>query len=158
MGYYDVIQPVDGDASYDGDFAAWAFDQARRLRAMKSNDIDVANLAEEIEDLGKSVVSKMESLIRIILLHLLKWDHQPLFRSASWEISINRSRRELIKHLKKHPSLKAIRDAAVVDVYEDARFAAAEETGMSLKHFPENNPYSWDQIMTREVSRLDPEL
>ncbi len=157
VGYYDVIQPVDGVATYDGDFAAWAFDQAKRLRALKSNDLDIKNLAEEIEDLGKGVVNKLESLLKVVLLHLLKWDHQPLFRGSSWEVSVSKARRQIAKHLRRHPSLKAICDQAVVEAYDDARYDAAEETGMALKHFPVVNPYDWDAIMDRALKRSDPE-
>ena len=158
MGYYDVIKPVDGIATYDGDFTAWAFEQARRIRELRSNDIDIANIAEEIESLGKGEVSKLESFLRLIMLHMLKWDYQARFRGASWESSVRKSRRHLAKHLKLNPSLKPILGAAIADAYEDARDAAAEETGFPEKYFPEENPYDFKTIMTRELKRMDPEL
>lgn len=158
VGYFDIIQPVDGDASYDGDFAAWAFDQAKRLRALQSNDIDVANIAEEIESLGKGEVSKLESFLRLIVLHMLKWDYQSRYRGASWEKSIRISRRHVTRHLKANPSLKPVLSTAIADAYEDARDEAAAETGFPEKYFPEANPYSFETIMTRELKLMDPEL
>ena len=157
MGYYDVIQPIDGDASYDGDFTAWAFDQARRLRALQSNDIDVANIAEEIEDLGKGEVNKLESFLRLILLHILKWDNQPSYRSKSWARSIVSHRRHATKQLRKNPSLKAVLDETIEDAYDMAVTDAVRETGLGANSFPETNPYTFDTIMNRELRLDDPE-
>ena len=47
--------------AYDTDFAAWAAEQAGLLRAGLVNSIDFRNLAEEIEDMGKSEQRAMES-------------------------------------------------------------------------------------------------
>ena len=157
VDYYDVIQPINGNASYDGDFAAWAFDQARRLRALKSNDIDIDNVAEEIESLGKGEVNKLESFLRLILLHLLKWDNQPSHRSKSWAQSISTHRRHAAKQLRKNPSLKAVLDEAVEDAYDLAVGDAVRETGLSEKRFPETSPYNFDTIMNRELRLDDPE-
>lgn len=157
MGYGDRIQPVDGEATYDGDYTAWAFDQARRLRALNSNDIDAANLAEEIEDLGKGEVSKLESFLRLIILHMLKWDYQPGRRTRSWGDSIRIHRRHTEKQLRKNPSLKAVLDEEVGEAFEIARLEAIIETGLSPKHFPEVNPYTFDVIMNRELRLDDPE-
>jgi len=157
MGYYDVIQPVDGVATYDGDFTAWAFDQARRLRALQSNDIDVAHVAEEIEDRGKEEVARLESFLRLIILHMLKWDYQPNRRSRSWRNSVMIQRKHAAKHLKKNPSLKHVLDQEFGDAYEVARLEAIDETGLPDRIFPETNPYTFDTIMNRELRLDDPE-
>lgn len=60
---------------HDTDFVSWAFDQAARLRSMpqlNNAGLDVENLAEEIEDLGRSEIDKIHSLIRQAIVHLLK--------------------------------------------------------------------------------------
>jgi len=157
MGYWDRIQPVDGDVSYRGDFTAWAFDQARRLRALKSNDIDIENVAEEIESLGKGEVNKLESFLRLIQLHLLKWDNQPSHRSQSWAQSIAIHRRHAAKQLRKNPSLKTVLDETIEDAYDLAVGDAVRETGLSEKRFPETSPYTFDTIMNRELWLDDPE-
>ena len=64
---------------YDRDFVAWSRQQAEALRAAAcdgSNQvIDWQNLAEEIEDLGKSVRRELENQIRRIVRHLLKLEY-----------------------------------------------------------------------------------
>ena len=157
MGYYDVIKPIDGVATYEGDFAAWAFEQARRIRALRSNDIDIANIAEEIESLGRGEAHKLGSFLRLILLHLLKWDYQSGFRSKSWRASVAVHRRHAARQLSENPSLKAILGDEIAEAYDLARLEAVKETGLSFKRFPEINPYDFDVIMNRELKLDDPE-
>ena len=61
---------------YDRDFYAWTQDQAAALRAwpeaMRPNVLDIAHLAEEIEDLGSAQRTAAGSLLRQILIHLPK--------------------------------------------------------------------------------------
>src|SRR5262245_45371071 len=75
-------------ARYDRDLYSWAVEQAALLRAGRVAEADVLNIAEEIDDVGNEQYDKLESALRVILLHLLKWDHQPERRSRSWWASI----------------------------------------------------------------------
>ena len=51
--------------------------QAELLRAGRLSEIDPAAIAEEIDDVGEEQYDKLESALRVLMLHLLKWDHQP---------------------------------------------------------------------------------
>ena len=63
---------------YDEDFYLWTQEQAAALRGMsRSNLLDVEHLAEEVEDLGRSQLNKVRSLLRLILLHLIKLALEP---------------------------------------------------------------------------------
>ena len=79
---------------HDLDIVAWADEQARELRALSarpdlSNLLDWANLAGEIEDLGKSQVAAVRSKLRLILLHLVKLLSDPEAVSrAHWRAEI----------------------------------------------------------------------
>jgi Domain of unknown function DUF29 len=78
---------MDRRALYDEDIYAWAQQQAEALRRLAAtrrnlpNELDLENVAEEIEDVGKSELSKVESFIRLILIHLLKAASAPQARS-----------------------------------------------------------------------------
>ena len=64
-----------GLTHHEVDFVGWAFDQAARLREipqLNNAGLDVENLAEEIEDLGRSEINKIHSLIRQAMVHLIK--------------------------------------------------------------------------------------
>ena len=49
------------EASYEEDFYSWAHEQAARLRAGDWQAVDVANVAEEIETLGRSEAAALRS-------------------------------------------------------------------------------------------------
>jgi len=59
---------------YDRDIVAWSEQQAVALRARKGGDnaLDYDNLAEEIEDVGKSEQRACRSFVERIIEHLLK--------------------------------------------------------------------------------------
>ena len=68
-------------ASYDQYVYAWSQEQARLLKAGRLDEVDAENVAEEILDVGRNEYDKLESALRVLLTHMLKWDHQPERRS-----------------------------------------------------------------------------
>ena len=76
----------------EADLYSWALRQAELLRAGRLSEIDAAAIAEEIDDVGEEQYDKLESALRVLMLHLLKWDHQPDRRSRSWTLSIREHR------------------------------------------------------------------
>jgi hypothetical protein len=136
---------------YEEDFYAWANEQAERLRRGEWARVDALNLAEEIEDLGRELHHKLQSAFPVILLHLLKWDHQPEKRSRSWTVSIETHRLDVEALLEKHASLRPRLDEAIRGAYRRARIEAAGETGVDKQAFPSECPYSLDEIMTRPI-------
>lgn len=141
-----------GPDHLDRDLYAWAYEQAQALRRGRFSDLDALNLAEEIEDLGGEIYNRMESALRITLMHLLKWDHQPEKRTRSWHLSIRNGRLDVQDGLKRHPSLKRRLPAAIAKAYRRARIDAAGETGLDEDVFPDECPYSFESIMNRQVS------
>jgi hypothetical protein len=138
-------------ARYDHDLYSWAVEQAALLRAGRIAEADALNIAEELDDVGNEQYDKLESALRLILMHLLKWDHQPQRRSRSWHATILVQRNHARKVLRKNPGLKPLIDEAVNDAYQDARIEAAAETQLEYEAFPASCPYSWAQIMERPV-------
>ena len=65
------------EVKYEQDFYGWTQEQARLLREGRFAELDVANVIEEIETLGRSERRELVSRLRVLLLHLLKWQHQP---------------------------------------------------------------------------------
>jgi hypothetical protein len=141
-------------ADYERDLYAWAFEQAALLRAGQFKEIDIANIAEELETLGRSEFRAYASAYRVLLLHMLKWDHQPDKRSRSWWASIAVQRGRLQEVLADNPSLNTRRNEAVARGYREARLRAAEETGLTLASFPETCPYD-EQAMASRPFELD---
>ncbi|MBE7200195.1 MAG: DUF29 domain-containing protein [Parafilimonas terrae] len=138
-------------ANYTDDVHAWAEDQVRFLRTGAWSHLDIEHLADEIADVGRSERHALTSALSVILLHLLKWDHQPTRRSRSWVTSIRTQRSVVEERLDDSPSLRAQMDGLITRAYHRARIAAAGETGLDEDTFPAACPYDWDAIMTRPI-------
>jgi len=136
---------------YDEDRFGWVEHQVALLRAGRLSEVDAGNIAEELSDVGGEQYDKLESALRVVLLHLMKWDQQPTHRSKSWVFSIRTQRRQIARVLAKNPSLKPHIAEAIGEAYLDACDEAQEQTGLSAKAFELTCPYDWDAILSRVV-------
>ena len=132
---------------YDRDFYEWSQEMAQLIREQRWSEVDVENLAEEIESLGRRDRSAVFNRLVVLLTHLLKWQFQPGKRSGSWEATIIVQRDRLIRKLNESPSLRSRIEDTVKDAYSVAREAAKAETGLAAGHFPELCPYSSEQVL-----------
>lgn len=132
---------------HDTDFFGWTGQQAHLLRARRFDQLDVANLIDEIGDMGKSQIRELESRLGVLLAYLLKWRYQPEQRSVSWETTIQEQRRRLTRLLADSPSLKPRLLKAHDDAYGDARLIARRETALPERMFPETAPFSLEQTL-----------
>ena len=133
-------------ASYEEDGYSWALEQAALLRARRLDQIDIENIAEEIESLGKSFANELRSRYGTLVMHLLKWQLQPDRRSNSWAGTIRRERIAITKHLRDNPGLKPRRQELLADCYDEAVQAAVAETDLPPRTFPEACPYSLEEV------------
>lgn len=95
---------------YETDAVAWAYEQAALLRSGQLSAIDAFNIAEEIEDVGKSIHRDLKSRMTVLVTHLLKWQSQPDRRGNSWLGTIREQRNEIEDLLKDNPSLRRTLD------------------------------------------------
>ena len=96
------MMTVPADALYDQDYYAWTQQQAELLRhlPLTGNRIDAENVAEEIEDLGRSELRAAQSLVEHIIEHLLKLEFSGLEGPADhWRDEIVEWRLQLDKTL-----------------------------------------------------------
>jgi hypothetical protein len=141
--------PAPDRVSIETDYCIWVEQQVALIREGRLDAVDWANVAEELSDMGRSEFWRLRSTLRVLLLHMLKWDQQPERRSRSWAASIHEQRRRLARLLKDSPSLKARLSDTVADAYEDARGVAAIETGLPDDEFPRQCPYAWADMTDR---------
>jgi Domain of unknown function DUF29 len=135
---------------YDTDFVAWIEATAAKLRAKDYAAVDWENLLEEIDAMGRRERKSLRSNLVILLLHLLKWQHQPETRSGSWKGSIREHRRRIRDDLLDSPSLRPYLTEIMAATYGDARASAADETGLALTQFPNDCEYTIGQILDPE--------
>ncbi len=132
---------------YELDFFAWTEDQARVLRSGAYAELDAGNVAEEIESLGISDKRAIGSHLAVVLTHLLKWQYQPKERSSGWSGSIDEARDQIERVLDGSPSLKTYPEVVLRAEYARARRRAAKQTGLPIRLFPSECPFTLAEIL-----------
>lgn len=140
---------------YDQDFYAWTQQQAELLRSGQLTGLDIENLIEEIESLGKQQLQELENRLGVLLGHLLKWRYQPEARSRSWWATIREQRRRIQRLLKGNPSLKPLLAAAIEISYEDGLDLVIKETPIPLDLLPQTCPFSNFEIFEELIELKD---
>lgn len=136
------------------DFHAWLLDQASALRHLQPDSLDWRNLAEELEAMGRSEESALESYLVVLLKHLLKWRYQANKRTGSWEASIENSRDQITRLLQRSPSLKSKIEEACGVAYRLARRKAGAQMGFRKREWESALPASceWTHDKVRDVA------
>jgi Domain of unknown function DUF29 len=132
---------------YEQDFYQWTQEQTELMKAGALSQLDIPNLIEEIESMGKTQKHELINRLAVLLMHLLKWDYQPERRSRSWELTIKEQRIRIKNHLSENPSLKYSMSEYVSTAFEIAVVKALKETRLPDLVFPETCPYTIEQIM-----------
>ena len=140
---------------YEMDFYSWTQEQVRLLRAGQLDEIDVANILEEIETLGRSERASLKSAYRLICSHLLKIMFQPAKRTRSWGDTVDRERGEIVDILSENPGLRPVRGELFSKAYALARKDAARETRLPLATFPQTPPFTRDQCEDADFQPQD---
>ena len=134
---------------YEQGFFAWVEEQVGALRSGQTHRLDIENLAEESEDMGRSQRRAVKSALTIILSYLLKYRYQPDRRSNSWRATIREHRRHVRGELDDSPSLRPYTGRILDDCYQDAREAATDESGLPIVTFPAACPFALEQVLDR---------
>lgn len=134
---------------YEQDFYLWIEITAKQLKEGRFSEIDLENLIEEIECMGRSEKKAIKSNLIVVLIHLLKYKYQPEKRFLSWKGSIREHRRRLKEAFVDSPSLKPYFQEVLPQCYQDAKKQASDETGLSLDTFGVD-PFTADECLDEE--------
>ena len=135
---------------YEEDFYVWTEAQAALLRERRFEALDLANLIEEVEALGRSEKSKVLNAASVIVEHLLKLQHSPAQEPRNdWRASVREHRRRLRRDLT--PRLRLFLTTELPGLYVEIR----DDTAALLRDhgedaaadaLPETCPYTVEQI------------
>lgn len=132
---------------YETDFYAWTQEQASLLRKHQWSELDLLNLIEEIESLGKQQRQELRNRLSLLIGHLLKWEYQLQRRSRSWLATIRVQRLDVSELLEENPSLKPYLEEAVDKAYAKGVLLAVKETDLPSNTFPVECPYRLAEIL-----------
>ena len=135
---------------YEKDFYSWTQQQAALIRQGKLGELDLDNILEEIESMGRSELRQLSHRLEVLLMHLLEWQYQPDHRSSSWRGTVEEQRSRIRKLLKENPGLKPKVAETLDDAYEMAKIGAYKETGITKDNFPQHTPWDYQLLMDDE--------
>jgi len=125
---------------YDEDFNLWVESTIELLQQKRFDELDIENLISEVETMGNNDKKSVKSNLRILLMHLLKWQYQPDKRTNSWRTTIKEHRNRLEDDFANSPSLNNYFLEIFDECYQKARDLASSETGLSVTVFPVQCP------------------
>jgi hypothetical protein len=151
---------MSGDSTlYEDDILLWSEQQAAAIRKLGRtgrdlpNELDIENVAEEIESVGRSELAAVESHLRLILVHLIKLFVEPDAQPARhWRGEIigfhSDMSRRYAPSMRKRIDIDAIWGSAreqLLLAYE------GEQQGM-VARLPQRSPFTLDDLI---VARID---
>src|SRR6266851_7946350 len=139
--------------AYENDYYGWIQHNVRAIREGRLDEVDWANVAEELEDMGKSEKRALRSQMARLMAHLLKWSYQPERRQMSdhsWRATIEHARESVSELLGESPSLKPQLPQLLPQAYRDAVAEVVTQTNLPKRTFPADCPWTLDQMMAED--------
>src|SRR5437879_3769824 len=104
------LAPTNSQSSlYERDYYGWIQRNVHAIREGRVDQVDWPNVAEELEDMGKSEKRALRSQVSRLMSHLLKWAYQPTRRATnqnSWRATIKHARQSICEIVEESPSLR----------------------------------------------------
>ncbi|MEH1868294.1 MAG: DUF29 domain-containing protein [Nostoc sp.] len=137
---------------YEEDYYLWVETTLKQLENKDIDNLDWQHLAEEIEALGIEQRRKVESYLKQLLIHLLVyryWESEKEHFQRGWQIEITNFRDEL-EFSFRSKTLYNYSLNCLGAVYIKARRQAIQKTGLSSEIFPEQCPFTPEEIFNSE--------
>ena len=134
---------------YEIDDYLWVERTIDLLKKKKFNELDLENLIEELEDLGRERKNKVESLLRQIIIHLLLleyWSQEYQDNAAHWQAEITEFRFQINGILTKN--LQNYLASKIELIYQNSVKYTKRKT--NLNSFPKKCPYTLEQLLDED--------
>jgi hypothetical protein len=134
---------------YDVDDDEWLEQTINLLKNHQFQQLDLDNLIEELEDLGREKKNAVASLLDQIIRHLLLlqyWTTEAEYNAVHWQEEIYNFRTQLRRTIT--TNLRKYLKDELTSIYQDALgFVKIKTT--NLVTFPTECPYSQEQLLDR---------
>lgn len=135
---------------YLEDETAWLEQMAQLIAEQRLSELDYVNLREFLIDMSRRDRREVLSRLITLIVHRLKWEHQPEMRSKSWRSTIAEQRREL-EELLESGTLRNYASEVLAKAYAHAVEQAALETGLDESAFPSDSSRTVEEWLDKEV-------
>ena len=135
---------------YELDSYLWIEKTIEVLKTHSLKDLDIENLIEELESLGKRDFNKVRSFLRQIMVHLLLleyWSEEYDRNHRHWRGEIVAFRDDLQENLTTTLKNKLIEE--MEQVYSVALNVVINKTGLLQDDIPLDCPYSFQQLLDK---------
>lgn len=135
---------------YEIDDSQWLEETVKILKNKQFNDLDLDNLIEELEDLGREKKNAVASLLEQVIRHLLLlqyWTEEKEYNSTHWQGEIYTFRVQLRRKLT--TNLRNYLEAELNNIYQDALGFVKIKTQNKVQ-FPSECPYTLKQLLDKE--------
>jgi hypothetical protein len=138
-----MTQTAIAPSLYESDFSLWLEETAARLKARDFDRLDINNLVDEIETLGRSERHELKNCLDVMLSHVLKRLCVNLPNDYNgWERTIREQRKQIKRRLADSPSLKSYLPEIFDQVWQDALAEVQED--YPQYQFPDRWEFSRD--------------
>ena len=130
---------------YESDYYLWLNTTAKQLKNGSFENVDLANLIDEIESLGRKERAELRNRLKVLFEHLLKlqyWETEKKWNQKGWMITIEEQKLQIKNLLADSPSLKSQWHTLTQEAYQQALKITKLKT--QLDNLPESNPFELD--------------
>lgn len=138
---------------YGQDFYLWIQTTIQHLQERNLEQLDIENLIEEIDSMGRSEKKELKTRLVVLIEHLLKlqyWIEEKDDNARGWRNTVVEQRRQITYTLADSPSLKAILNDVFLPCYQDAKKDTINKYQLPSNLFPEEPPFSLDQVLNAD--------
>ena len=148
---------------YDADILLWSEQQAEVIRRLGrarrdiSNELDIENVAEEIESVGRSELAAVKSGIRLIFLHLIKlFAEEDSDAVRHWRSEIVAFHSEMIGRYAPSMRQRTDMDAIWRSAREQSLLAYEGDQDHVVASLPVGSPFALEDLLAEpvDISRL----
>jgi Domain of unknown function DUF29 len=135
---------------YDTDYQLWLDQTVAQLKMQDFSQIDLENLIEEIESLGRSEKHAISSYLMRLCEHLLKikyWESERETCLRGWKREVINFRLQIQEELEASPSLRSFLQDVFTKQYKNGRKLFLNASELDANLIPETPDFTLEQAL-----------
>jgi hypothetical protein len=145
---------------YEADYQLWLDQTIAQLKACNFSDLDLENLVEEIESLGRSEKQAIASYLMRLCEHLLKikyWESEREMCLRGWKREVINFRLQIQEGLETSPSLKSFLQDSFAKQYKNGRKLFLNASDLNASLVPQEPEFTLEQALDEDWLPWQPE-